>query len=262
LDTASRPGTRRRRRSCWSCSSPCSAPVGRRGGCWSSQASCWWRPSGRRGCWRPRTTPPTCSAAPCSGSWSRRQWHRSSPAQRTAGRATTSRLRAALDTIDAERAALTSHAQLLHPSAAKVLATLDREWDGLARHREYPELPLDNNTAERALRGPVVGRKNYYGSGSVVSAQLASHVFTITATAQRAGLNPLAYLRAYLHECARAGATAPTGEALTRFLPWAAGTNDLTAWTNSPRSQPDTPEPDTPDNNARSTDKPRTGPAP
>ena len=24
---------------------------------------------------------------------------------------------------------------------------------------------MDNNTAERALRNPVVGRKNYYGSG-------------------------------------------------------------------------------------------------
>jgi hypothetical protein len=80
---------------------------------------------------------------------------------------------AALNTIDAERAAQMSHAALLHPAAAKVLATLDREWDGLARHRAYPELALDNNTSERALRGPVVGRKNYYGSGSVISAELA-----------------------------------------------------------------------------------------
>ena len=166
---------------------------------------------------------------------------------------------AALNTIDAERAAQTSHAQLLHPAAAKVLATLDREWDGLARHREHPELPLDNNTAERALRGPVVGRKNYYGSGSVVSAQLASRVWTITATAERAGLNPLAYLRTYLQECAQAGGTAPVGEALTRFLPWAAGTDDLTAWAHDPR--PNT-EPDTTGSDARSARDPRTGPAP
>jgi hypothetical protein len=32
---------------------------------------------------------------------------------------------------------------------------------------------MDNNTAERAERGPVVGRKNYYGSGSLWSGQLA-----------------------------------------------------------------------------------------
>ncbi|MCA1704763.1 MAG: hypothetical protein LC808_16465, partial [Actinobacteria bacterium] len=43
------------------------------------------------------------------------------------------------------------------------------------------------------------------GSGSVVSAQLASRVWTITATAERAGLNPLTYLKAYLDECALAG---------------------------------------------------------
>ena len=157
---------------------------------------------------------------------------------------------AALNTIDAERTAQMAHAALLHPAAAKVLATLDREWDGLARHREFPELALDNNASERALRGPVVGRKNYYGSGSVVSAQLASRVFTITATATRAGLNPLGYLRAYLDECAQAGGSAPTGPALTRFLPWAVSTQDRTAWARDPRPQPDTDS------------EPRAGPAP
>jgi transposase len=152
---------------------------------------------------------------------------------------------AALNTIDAERTAQMSHAALLHPAAAKVLATLDREWDGLARHHEFPELALDNNTSERALRGPVVGRKNYYGSGSVVSAQLASRVFTITATATRAGLNPLVYLRAYLDECAQTGGSAPAGPALTRFLPWAVSTEDRTAWARDPRPQPDTTDTDT-----------------
>jgi hypothetical protein len=93
----------------------------------------------------------------------------------------------------------------------------------------------------------VVGRKNYYGSGSVVSAQLAGcgWVWTITATATRAGLNPLAYLRGYLDECPRAGGTAPTGAALTRFLPWAMSTQDRTAWARDPRPQPDTTEPET-----------------
>jgi transposase len=151
---------------------------------------------------------------------------------------------AALNTIDAQRKAQASRPGL-HPAAGKVLATLDREWDGLVRHREFPELALDNNASERALRGPVVGRKNYYGSGSVVSAQLAGRVWTITATAERAGLNPLAYLRAYLDACAHAGATTPTGAALTRFLPWALSTQDRTAWAADPRPQPDTTEPDT-----------------
>jgi transposase len=170
---------------------------------------------------------------------------------------------AALNTIDAERAAQMSHAALLHPAAAKVLATLDREWDGLARHREFPELALDNNTSERALRGPVVGRKNYYGSGSVISAELAGRAWTITATAERAGLNPLTYLQAYLDQCAQAGNRAPTGQALTRFLPWAAGTDDLTAWARDPRPHPDHAEPDPTGSDLRCpTHDLHTGPAP
>src|SRR5207344_836101 len=116
---------------------------------------------------------------------------------------------AALAVIDSERHAQAANAHLMHPAAVKVLATLDREWDGLARHREFPELPLDNNGAERALRGPVVGRKNFYGSKT--SAELAGRVWTITATAQHAGLNPLIYLRAYLDQCAQAGGKPPTG---------------------------------------------------
>ena len=137
---------------------------------------------------------------------------------------------AALAVIDSERHAQAANAHLMHPAAVKVLATLDREWDGLARHREFPELPLDNNGAERALRGPVVGRKNFYGSGSTASAELASRVWTITATTERAGLNPLVYLGSYLHACAEAGGKPPTGAALDRFLPWALNPDDRAAW--------------------------------
>ena len=38
----------------------------------------------------------------------------------------------------------------LQEPAKKALATLDREWDGLAAHRDYPMISLDNNAAERA----------------------------------------------------------------------------------------------------------------
>jgi transposase len=159
---------------------------------------------------------------------------------------------AALAAIDSERRAQTANAHLMHPAAVKVLATLDREWEGLARHREFPELPLDNNTSERALRGPVVGRKNFYGSGSKASAELASRAWTITATAQRAGLNPLAYLGAYLHTCAEAGGKPPTGAALDRFLPWALNPDDRAAWARHPDTAgPDTTGADPPNESTR-----------
>lgn len=141
-------------------------------------------------------------------------------------------LAAALGAIDAARRAQAARPALLHPAAAKVLATLDHEWEGLARHQDLPELPLDNNVAERALRNPVVGRKSYYGSGSVWAAELAGRAWTITATATRAGCNPLAYLRAYLDACAANGGRPPSGEALERFLVWAASPDDLAAFTS------------------------------
>src|SRR5712691_5419588 len=53
----------------------------------------------------------------------------------------------------------------------------------------YPD--KDNNTAERALRNSVIGRKNFYGSGARWAADLAADVWTITATAAQTGLEPL-----------------------------------------------------------------------
>jgi transposase len=108
----------------------------------------------------------------------------------------------------------------LHPAARKVLATLDREWDGLARHRDLPDIALDNNTAERALRTPVLGRKNYYGAHAEWAAHLAARVWTITATAERNHHEPLAYLTAYLNACAQAGSKPPTGKTLEQFFTW------------------------------------------
>jgi transposase len=127
---------------------------------------------------------------------------------------------AALAEIDAHRRIQLARPDLLHPAAARVLAALDREWDGLAAHRDFPDLPLDNNTAERAIRGPVVGRKNYYGSGAQWSAELAGHAWTILGTARMAGLNPRAYLSAYLGACAAGGGKPPAGQALEALLPW------------------------------------------
>lgn len=148
----------------------------------------------------------------------------------------------ALDTIDTVRrdqATIYS----LHPAAKKVLATLDREWDGLARHRDFPDIALDNNPAERALRTPVVGRKNYYGSHAKWSADLAARVWTTTATAERNHREPLAYLTEYLQACATAAGQAPKGHALQRFLPWLPDPDD------TPRSRdndpPKTIQPDT-----------------
>ena len=98
----------------------------------------------------------------------------------------------------------------LQEPAKKALATLEREWDGLAAHRDYPMISLDNNAAERMIRGPVVTRKNAGGSRNEDSARLAATIWTVTATAQMAGLNILTWLTAYLDQCGRNGGKPPT----------------------------------------------------
>lgn len=61
----------------------------------------------------------------------------------------------------------------------KVLKSMNNHWAGLIVFLQHPEVPMDNNTAERAQRTPVVGRKNYYGSGAEWSGNLAAMMFSI-----------------------------------------------------------------------------------
>ncbi len=58
----------------------------------------------------------------------------------------------------------------IHSELRRVLKGLKADWDGLYTFFELDSIPPDNNPAEQALRGPVVGRNGYYGSGSEWSA--------------------------------------------------------------------------------------------
>jgi transposase len=92
---------------------------------------------------------------------------------------------------------------------------------------EQPWLAMDNNTAERALRPAVVGRKNFYGSGSQWSGQLSATMYSVLMTAKLWGLNARTWLSAYLHACAEGGNRAPSE--LSAFLPWAMDAGRLKA---------------------------------
>jgi transposase len=107
--------------------------------------------------------------------------------------------------------------QLAAP-ARKVLRTMQAYWPGLVLFLDHPWLDLDNNAAERALRPAVVGRKNFYGSGSQWSGQLAATMMSLLNTVKLWGLNPRLWLSSYLQACAQAGGRAPDDWA--RFMPW------------------------------------------
>ena len=116
----------------------------------------------------------------------------------------------------------------LTPGAAEVLESLGEHWTGLTVFVEHPEVPMDNNTAERAERGPVVGRKNYYGSGAVWSGRLAAMLFSLFGTLQRWQLNPRAWLEGYLTACAASGGKVPADVA--SYLPWNLSAEQREAW--------------------------------
>ncbi|NIM47893.1 MAG: transposase, partial [Gemmatimonadales bacterium] len=93
----------------------------------------------------------------------------------------------------------------LHPAAGKALTSLRNHWEGCILFVDHPEIPMDNNESERRLRDPAVGRKNYYGSGSVWSGMLTAIVFTICQTLLQNGIDPQRWFVAYFEACAQNG---------------------------------------------------------
>jgi transposase len=106
----------------------------------------------------------------------------------------------------------------LHRAKRQILESLHNHWDGLTVFVARPEVAMDNNAAERALRNPVVGRKNYYGSGSIWSARLAAMMFSVLQTVVLWNLNPRHWLSAFLQACV--DNRGQTSRDLSAFLPW------------------------------------------
>jgi transposase len=100
----------------------------------------------------------------------------------------------------------------------KVLTSLQTHWPGLTLFADHPQIPMDNNGAERAIRPGTIGRKNYYGSASKWSAHLLALMLTLLQTLVLHRINPRGYLRAYLEACGRNGSKAP--QPLEPWLPW------------------------------------------
>ena len=79
---------------------------------------------------------------------------------------------------------------------AKAIEYMSNRWWKAVRFLDDPRLPLDNNAAERALRGLVLGRKNHYGSKSRRGTEVAALFYTLLESAKLTGVEPAAYLQA------------------------------------------------------------------
>jgi len=88
-----------------------------------------------------------------------------------------------------------SQASLKTLSIGNAAAYVVANWDRLTRFLKDARIPLDNNATERGIRGPVVGRKNHYGSRSRRGTEVAAHLYSLLETAKLHGIDPARYLR-------------------------------------------------------------------
>ncbi len=68
-------------------------------------------------------------------------------------------------------------------------------WQALVRYAEDGDLEIDNNGAERSVRGLAVGRKNWLFFGSDNGGQTAAVLTSFITTCKRLDIDPFAYLR-------------------------------------------------------------------
>ena len=98
-------------------------------------------------------------------------------------------------------------------------------WDALSRYASDGRLGIDNNPAERGLRGIAVSRKNFLFLGSDEGGRRAAIIYTLVQSAKMNGLNPHAYLAGILDALARGHSNLR----LADLTPW--------AWAAAHRSQ-------------------------
>jgi transposase len=71
-------------------------------------------------------------------------------------------------------------------------------WDALTRFVDDGHIEMDNNAAERSLRGVALGRKNYLFAGSDAGGERAAAIYSLIGSAKLNDLDPEAYLREVL----------------------------------------------------------------
>ena len=148
--------------------------------------------------------------------------------QTPAFRAAQGRLKEKLDSLfaEAERqlAGLDDGAR-----EGKALRSLLNHREGLCVFLDRPQTPLDNNLAERMLRGPAIGRRLSFGSDSETGARLTALMYSVIGTLALNGIDILRWLQAWLDACANNGGKPP--DDLSPWLPWSMSEEDRQGFT-------------------------------
>jgi transposase len=96
--------------------------------------------------------------------------------------------------VDALREALDAALRRLSPKSdmGKAIAYGTKRWPALCRFLDDGRLEIDNNIAERALRGVAVGRRNWLFAGSKTGGERAAAIYTVIQTCKANGVDPQA----------------------------------------------------------------------
>lgn len=108
-----------------------------------------------------------------------------------------------------------SHLSAKSPMALAIGYSLSN-WRALSRYVDDGRIEMDNNTAERALRAVVLGRKNYLHFGSDAGGERAAVIYSLIATCKLNHIDPYAYLHHVLGRIA----DHPINR-IAQLLPWA-----------------------------------------
>ena len=100
----------------------------------------------------------------------------------------------------------------------KALRSLLNHRSGLSVFVDKPQVPMDNNAAERALRGPVIGRRLSFGSDSETGARFTALMYSVVATLKTNGIDVRRWLETWLRACAENGGRPPDDP--SPWLPW------------------------------------------
>ena len=87
------------------------------------------------------------------------------------------------------------------PIAGAIKYSLVR-WEALTRFCGDGRIEIDNNTAERSIRGVVLGKKNFLFMGADTGGERAANIYSLIATCQLNQIDPHAYLQYVLERIA------------------------------------------------------------
>jgi len=90
---------------------------------------------------------------------------------------------------------------------AKAINYFVNNYEGLTYFVKDAEVPIDNNSQERLLRNPVIGRKTWYGTHSIKGARTAAVLFSLVESCKLNEVNPREYFKELTHSIHRGGSS-------------------------------------------------------